>query len=139
VAALTDDVTLSAVTSYAKHTYEADTARLALAGLDMDTAPKFVGNVLVDWDINDSNSLNFEWVHMGRYFTDELNEHSYAGHDVMNLRYRYDSPSSWYVAARVTNLFDTDYAERADWTTFQQDRYWVGEPASVYFTVGSSF
>jgi outer membrane receptor protein involved in Fe transport len=139
VAALTDDVTVSAVTSFANHTYEADTERLALAGKDMDTAPKFVGNVQVDWDINDSNSLNFEWVHMGPYYEDELNEHRYAGHDLLNLRYRYDSRDDWYVAARLLNVLDTDYAERADWTTFQQDRYWVGEPASIYFTVGSSF
>jgi outer membrane receptor for ferric coprogen and ferric-rhodotorulic acid len=44
----------------------------------------------------------------------------------------------WYYGARVTNLFDTDYAERADFG-FGVDRYFVGEPRSVYFTVGQKF
>ena len=142
IAELTENLSLTVVATYARHTYESNPSipsTLALDGNDMDTAPKLIGNVQLDWELNESNSLNFEWVHMGSYYTDETNLHKYAGHDLMNLRYRYDSPNSWYFAARVLNLFDEDYAERADWTSFQQDRYFVGEPASVYFTVGSRF
>ena len=73
------------------------------------------------------------------YYTNETNTNSYEGHDIMNLRYQYQSNDAWYFAARVTNLFDTTYAERADWTSFGGDRYFVGEPASLYVTIGTTF
>jgi outer membrane receptor protein involved in Fe transport len=144
VADVSQSLTLTVAASYALHAYEANIAPIGttilLDGLDMDTAPKLVGNVQLDWELNESNRLNFEWVHMGRYYTDDENLHKYSGHDLLNLRYRYDSPSSWYFAARVLNVLDTDYAERADYSGLGGgDRYFVGEPASVYFTVGSNF
>lgn len=141
--ALADTLSLNVVASYARHTYESNIAPLGvtvlLDGKDMDTAPKLVGNVQLNWQVNARNSLNLEWVHMDDYYTDEQNLHSYEGHDVFNLRYRYDSADDWYFAARVTNLFDTDYAERADYSGFGGDRYFVGEPAQVFFTVGGRF
>jgi len=141
--ALADNLSLNVVASYARHTYESNIAPLGvtvmLDGKDMDTAPKLVGNVQLNWQVNARNSLNLEWVHMDDYYTDEQNLHSYEGHDVFNLRYRYDSADDWYFAARVTNLFDTDYAERADYSGFGGDRYFVGEPAQVFFTVGGRF
>jgi iron complex outermembrane receptor protein len=141
--ALADNLSLNVVASYARHTYESNIAPLGvtvlLDGKDMDTAPKLVGNVQLNWQVNDRNSLNLEWVHMDNYYTDEQNLHSYEGHDVFNLRYRYDSGDDWYFAARVTNLFDSDYAERADYSGFGGDRYFVGEPAQVFFTVGGRF
>ena len=140
---LTDDLSLKVVASYARHKYEANIAplgvRVSIDGNDMDTAPRLVGNVQLNWNINSQNSLNIEWVHMDDYYTDEANLHRYEGHDLVNLRYRYDSADKWYFAARVTNLFDEDYAERADFSSFGGDRYFVGEPASLYVTVGSRF
>ena len=140
---LTDDLSLKVVASYARHKYEANIAplgvRVSIDGNDMDTAPRLVGNVQLNWNINSQNSLNIEWVHMDDYYTDEANLHRYEGHDLVNLRYRYDSADNWYFAARVTNLFDEDYAERADFSSFGGDRYFVGEPASLYVTVGSRF
>lgn len=141
--ALGDSLSLNIVASYARHTYEANIAPLGvtvlLDGKDMDTAPKLTGDVQLNWAINARNSLNLEWVHMDSYYTDEANEHEYEGHDVFNLRYRYEAANDWYFAARITNLFDTDYAERADYSGFGGDRYFVGEPASLYVTVGSRF
>ncbi len=140
---LTDDLSLKVVASYARHKYEANIAplgvRVSIDGNDMDTAPRLVGNVQLNWNINSQNSLNIEWVHMDDYYTDEANLHRYEGHDLVNLRYRYDYADNWYFAARVTNLFDEDYAERADFSPFAGDRYFVGEPASLYVTVGSRF
>ncbi len=140
---LTDDLSLKVVASYARHKYEANIAplgvRVSIDGNDMDTAPRLVGNVQLNWNINSQNSLNIEWVHMDDYYTDEANLHRYEGHDLVNLRYRYDSADNWYFAARVTNLFDEDYAERADFSSFGGDRYFVGEPASLYVTIGSRF
>jgi len=140
---LSDALSLNVVASYARHTYEANIAprgvTILLDGKDMDTAPKFTSNVQLDWRINTASSINVELVHMGSYYTDESNLHKYDGHDVVNFRYRYNSGNAWYVAARVLNILDVDYAERADFSGFAGDRYFVGEPASVYFTIGTEF
>ena len=140
---LSDQLSLNVVASYARHTYASNIAPLGvtvlLDGKDIDEAPKLVGNVQLDWTLNAASALNFEWVHMDSYFTDEANEHKYAGHDLINLRYRYDAGNDWDFSARILNLFDTDYAERADFSGFGGDRYFVGEPASLYLTVGRQF
>ena len=131
------------VASYARNTYEANIAPLGVTvpidGNDIDTAPELTGNVQLRWQINDNNRAQLEWIHMDEYFTNETNLNSYPGHDLLNLRYQYDSSNDWYFAARITNLFDTDYAERADFSGFGGDRYFVGEPASLYVTVGTKF
>ncbi len=140
---LTDALQLNIVASYADHTYGANIAprgvTVSIDGNDIDTAPKLTGNVQLRWAINENNSAQLEWVHMDDYYTNETNTNRYEGHDLANLRYQYQSNNAWYFAARVTNLFDTDYAERADWTSFVGDRYFVGEPASLYVTIGTAF
>ena len=35
----------------------------------------------------------------------------------------------------VLNATDEEYAERADWTTFNGDRYFPGEPVRAFFGV----
>ena len=112
---------------------------MLLDGNDMDTAPKLTGNIQLNWQIDTSSGLNIEWMHMDPYYTDESNLHRYAGHDIVNVRYQHEFSNNWYFAARVLNLFDVDYAERADFSGFAGDRYFVGEPVSLYVTVGSRF
>lgn len=140
---LTNSLQLNIVASFAEHTYGANIAprgvTVSIDGNDIDTAPELTGNVQLRWAINESNSAQLEWVHMDEYYTNEANTNSYEGHDIVNLRYQYQSANDWYFAARVTNVFDTKYAERADWTSFVGDRYFVGEPASLYVTIGTEF
>ena len=140
---LTDSLQLNVVASYARNTYAANIAPLGVTvpidGNDIDTAPELTGNVQLRWQINDSNRAQLEWVHMDEYYTNETNLNSYPGHDLLNLRYQYESRNDWYFAARITNLLDTDYAERADFSGFGGDRYFVGEPASLYVTIGTAF
>ena len=132
--------------SYARHTYDSNVAprgvSVLLDGKDIDTAPKLTGNAKLNWQMNSNSNMNLEWVHMGPYYSDESNLFKYEGHDLLNLRYQYDSGNNWYMSARVTNLLDTKYAERADvnaFSAFSGDRYFVGQDRSLYFTVGSRF
>ena len=133
---LRNDLLLSIATAYARHTYEDDLQ--GLQGNEMDTAPRLNGSAQLRWQISAARSIELEWVHVDSYYTDEANTAEYDGHDLVNLRYQSDLGDKWYYAARITNLFDTDYAERADFA-FGNDRYWVGEPRSVYFSVGTRF
>jgi len=138
--ALTDALTLTLAGSYAKHTYEGavNPGSVSLAGLDMDTAPRLTGSSQLNWNIGEGRSIELEWVHMGSYYTDEANTAEYDGHDLVNLRYQANWGERWYYGARITNLFDTDYAERADFA-FGNERYFVGEPISLYVNIGQRF
>lgn len=138
--ALTDSLRLTVAATYAVHTYEGNInpGAVQLAGLDIDTAPRRSGSAQLMWQISAQRSLELEWVHLGSYYTDEINSASYDGHDLVNLRYQADFGNRWYYGARITNLFNTDYAERAD-VGFGNDRYFVGEPISLYMTIGQRF
>jgi iron complex outermembrane recepter protein len=140
VVALADSLTLTVAASYARHTYEGNVnpGAVQLAGLDIDTAPRFTGSSQLMWQISDERSVELELVHMDSYFTDEANTAEYDGHDLVNLRYQATMGERWFYGARITNLLDTEYAERADFG-FGADRYFVGEPRSLYFTIGQKF
>ncbi len=140
---LSDSVDLNIVASYARHTFGDNIAPLGvtvpISGNTIDEAPELTGNAYLSWQINDSSSATLEWIHMDEYYTNETNTNRYEGHDLVNLRYQYETANSWYFSARITNLFDTDYAERADYSTFGGDRYFIGQPASLYLTLGTQF
>lgn len=138
--ALSDSWTLTFAGSYAVHTYEGNVnpGAVQLAGLDIDTSPRLTGSTQLAWQISDERSIELEWVHMDSYYTDEANTTEYEGHELVNLRYQAEFGENGYYGARITNLFDTDYAERADFG-FGQERYFVGEPISLYVNVGQRF
>ena len=75
--------------------------------------------------------LALEWHYISRYYTDAENLHQYSGHSLFNLR------SSWHISpqftlfARVNNLTDRAYAERADYSSFDGDRYYPGRPRNI--------
>jgi len=78
-----------------------------------------------------------EWTQLGRYYTNPENTNSYDGHNLLHLRGALALNNQWQLFFRVTNLNDTDYAERADFA-FGNERFFVGEPRSVYFGVRRS-
>jgi iron complex outermembrane recepter protein len=138
--AITDALSLTVAATYARHTYEGNVnpSAVKLAGLDIDTAPRVSGSTQLRWKISAQRNVELEWVHMGKYFTDEANTAQYPGHELVNLRYQAEFNEHWYYGANITNLLDKDYAERAD-IAFGNERYFVGEPRSLYFTVGHRF
>jgi outer membrane receptor protein involved in Fe transport len=138
--AINADWRLTFTGTYARHTYAGtlNPGPVNLDGLDIDTAPRLTGSAQLSWQINASNSVELEWIHMGKYYIDEANTASYPGHDLVNLRYQGNWGQGWYYGARITNLFDIDYAERADFG-FGNERYFVGEPISLYATLGRRF
>jgi len=138
--ALSDALTLSVAATWARHTYEGNLnpGAVQLAGNDIDTAPRWMGSSQLQWQIDAGRSIELEWVHMGSSYMDEVNVFKYPGHDLVNLRYQAEWRNNWYYSARITNLLNTEYADRAD-VGFGQERYFVGEPVSLYLTVGQRF
>ncbi|MCB1694363.1 MAG: TonB-dependent receptor, partial [Pseudomonadales bacterium] len=133
-----DTLTASLDWTYAIHQYENNPALASvdIEGNDIDTAPRNLGSIRLAWRPLDTLSGEIEIAHVGRYFEDPENEHPYAGHNLVTLRMQYRPTDQLATWLRVTNLTDTLYAERADYA-FGVDRYFVGEPRSLY--LGISF
>ena len=99
-------------------------------GNDVDTAPRWIWNAQMNWQISEEWRASLEWAHVGAYFTDAANDHSYDGHDLLTLRARYAVTDRVEIFGSVRNLLDQRYAERADFA-FGSDRYFPGEPRGV--------
>ena len=71
---------------------------------------------------------------LGRYYLDAENLYDYPGHDLANLRVGYAVTNSWSLVARVTNLADVSYADRADFA-FGNYRYFPGRGRQLFLQV----
>ncbi|MDF1768529.1 TonB-dependent receptor [Maricaulis sp.] len=136
-------VTLDLAGSWARHLYDFDqpvttASETIRAGAEIDTAPQWLWNARARWQPTARFSGELEWSHMGRYFTDAGNLHTYGGHDLVHLRARYQWREDVEVFASVRNLLDTRYAERADFA-FGSDRYFPGEERGVNIGVRVGF
>ncbi|NHN39774.1 TonB-dependent receptor [Pseudomaricurvus alcaniphilus] len=126
------DVGVSA--SYSKHTYAYDELLdgINIRDNDVDTAPRHFGSARLGWNFQPGSRVELEWQHVGAYYLDAENLHEYEGHDLLNMRVSWQPASDWKVYARALNLTDRAYAERADYTTFTDERYFPGTPRSFY-------
>ena len=128
-----DRLTTSLTMTWARHEY-ANNPALSVFPLndnEIDTAPSTIGSATIDWKLNKQFSLELEWVHVGEYFQDCENQHEYEGHDLLHLRGHWQLKDAIRLSARIMNLLDEAYAERADFA-FGSDRYFVGTPISFF-------
>lgn len=138
---ITDTLSVRGVANFAKHVYKNSiiSGGLDIKGNDIDTAPNIFGSYRLTWRPNANFLAELEWVNMGDYFTNPENTASYEGHDLLNLRGQYRVNDDVTLSLNVLNLTDEDYAERADWTTFTGDRYFIGQPVRAFFAVNWDF
>lgn len=122
--------------TWARHRYGNNIAIAAgdIENNDIDTAPRTLGRAAMQWRYSGNSTAELEVVHMGKYYLDPLNTSRYDGHRLWSLRVNHQFSTAWKLSARVTNLTDTEYAERADFA-FGSERYFVGEPRGVYLGI----
>ncbi len=115
--------------SYASHTYDFDTVAARgetfIAGNDVDTAPRWLGSAELLFDVASNASVSLQWTAIGDYYLDAENRFRYPGHSLVNLRTRVDLSPRFSITARLNNVFDEAYADRADYA-FGQYRYFPG-------------
>lgn len=133
---LTDKLSLQVQADFARHQYTNDV--LNLQGNDVDTAPRRTAGMQLQWTPRQQTAVELEWRHVGPYYADAENTERYPGHKLLNLRWREDLTETLFIGARVINLEDTHYAERAD-VGFSGPRYAIGEARSVYGEIGFRF
>lgn len=133
-----ETLTLSASGTYAEHTYDfnrsVDGGETIVAGRDIDTAPRHINAARVNWKFIPSAVAELEWQSIGRYYLDAVNAHEYRGHDLLNLRVGWNVSEAWGVTARLNNLTDRAYADRADYA-FGNYRYFPGRGRSLFLQV----
>lgn len=134
---LNDQVDFSLAGSYAEHEYNDDRILngVAIDNNEVDSAPHHFGSAQLGWHLSNYFRAELEWVHQGAYYTDPENLHKYDGHNLFNLRTNWWLTPQWNISARIMNLTNRDYAERADYSNFSGERYFPGEPRSVYLQV----
>lgn len=137
---LSDQWRVSGAYNFARHTYENDeiSGGVNINGNDVDTAPRKFGSFQLRWQPMASLFTELEWVSSGKYYTNPENLNEYAGHDILNLRTRWQATSDITLALNILNLTDEKYAERADFS-FGNDRYFPGEPVRAFFSVNWKF
>lgn len=132
--ALSDNWRLSAAYNHARHTYQNDqlVGGVNLNGNDVESAPRNFGTAQIQWTPTSTLTTELQWVAMGEYYTNPENANSYDGHNVFNLRTRWQASDALTLSVNILNLTDRKYAERADWTSFGGDRYFPGEPLRAF-------
>ncbi len=121
--------------SFARHVYDFDAiaarGEAFVAGNDIDTAPRWLGSVELILEPREGLALALQWATVGEYFLDAENRFTYPGHDLLNLRAQFDFSPRLSVTARLNNLLDTAYADRADYA-FGQYRYFPGRGRELF-------
>ena len=132
---LRETLRLEVDASFARHVYDFDAiaarGEAFVAGNDVDTAPRWLGNAELIFEPRKGTDLALQWTSLGEYFLDAANRFTYPGHDLLNLRARFDLSPRLSVTARLNNLLDTAYADRADYA-FGQYRYFPGRGRELF-------
>lgn len=115
--------------SYAKHSYDFD--RIAaggetfVAGRDIDTAPRWLASIELVIEPSERWTAALQWSTIGPYYLDAENNAEYPGHRLVNGVVNVALGDRIELSARANNVFDADYADRADFA-FDQFRYFPG-------------
>ncbi len=121
--------------SFASHTYDFDTVAARgeafVSGNDVDTAPRWLGSAELLFDPGNNASVALQWTSVGDYYLDAENRFQYPGHSLVNLRTRIDFTPRLSVTARLNNVFNEAYADRADYA-FGQYRYFPGRGRELF-------
>ncbi len=126
---------LNLAASYARHRYDFDVVasrgETFVSGRDVDTAPRWLGNVELLFKPNERINAGLQWTTIGEYYLDAENRFRYPGHAIANLRAGTRLAPSLELIVRLNNLTNRDYADRADYA-FGNYRYFPGRGRELF-------
>ena len=127
---LTDELTSKVAYSYSKHEFDNDTV---YGDNEQAQAPNNVANVRLIYSPKSLLGLTamLEWEHVGSSWLDDDNTGRYAGHDLANIKLRYELNDQVNVFARLINITDRTYAESAS-INYGSERYTPGAPRQAF-------
>ena len=129
--------TLEIAGAWGRHRYaftrDAGRGERIVDGNDVDTAPRWLGSAHWRWS-GDALKSEFEIAYIGSHFINAANTARYGGHALLNWRGDWAVNPRLRLFARVLNVLDAAYADRADFA-FGSYRYFPGMPRQVYLGV----
>jgi outer membrane receptor protein involved in Fe transport len=130
-----DGIEVTAAGTFARHRYEftrnVEGGERIVDGNDVDTAPRQLHRAAIGWRPSGTWAFETEWLTVGEYWIDAANAHRYGGHELLNLRGRWQPARSWALTLRLNNALDRDYADRADYA-FGTYRYFPGRGRALF-------
>ena len=106
------------------------------SGNQMETAPRDIGSARLVYAPAPGSAFSLEWDHVGWYYTDPENLHTYGGYDLLNFQFTTPATHDLALVGRLANVTDTRYAVTASFNPFvpadQQARFTPGMPRTVY-------
>ena len=128
-------LSLSIDTTYARHTYAFDVIASRgeefVSGRDIDTAPRWLGNLDLVYEPNGIFNAGLQIASIGEYYLDAENRFRYPGHTIANLRASFKISSHFDVSVRLNNIMDRSIADRADYA-FGNYRYFPGRGRELF-------
>ncbi|MCF6245088.1 MAG: TonB-dependent receptor [Sulfurovum sp.] len=125
----------SLAASYSKSNYVND---IQYDDNEMAGAPREKINFRLFYTPTDTFTVMAEIQYVGSYYMDDSNEHSYDGYTVGNIKANYQVNKSLKFFAKVNNVTDETYAEKADYA-YGSERYTPALPRSVYAGIEYTF
>jgi outer membrane receptor protein involved in Fe transport len=128
----------------AKHTYINNIVKgVNYNGKEINGAPHFIANAEISYKpiFLKGFSIGAEWQHQNKYFMDDLNNFTYNGFDIANIRiaYKIKKAEVWINALNALNAYYAVYATSAPATTIgvNNKTYNMGDPREL--TIGLSY
>lgn len=128
--------------TYARHTYDFNATGRGekfVAGREMDSAPKLLASVDVQYDSGERIKTALQWTTQDEYFLDAENRFQYPGHSLAHFRLSVSLNERADLILRLNNLTDRAVADRADYGS-RNYRYFPGRGreffAEISYTLG---
>ena len=113
----------------AGHYYDFTNQDIGVAsGNEIDTSPNLFGSIFINFQASNKLNIEIEQEFMDEYFTEPSNAYIYKGHNLTNLRTSFEMSDAINLNLSILNLFDKEYAERADYSLFTGERFFPGIP-----------
>ncbi|HWB92174.1 MAG TPA: TonB-dependent receptor [Puia sp.] len=128
--------------SSAKHSFvDYVSGGIDYSGKEMADAPHFFGNAQVTYKPHYIKGLriSLEWQRVGRYYMDDLQQYSYNGFNVANIRAGYDLGhfGIWINALNVFNEYYSTISQASVSSGVTSYTYQLGDPRAL--TLGLSY
>ena len=131
---------LSVNGAYSIHQYENNPgiSEQDITGNDIDTAPRLLMNAFLTFN-NEKLWAELHAHYTDNYFLEAENRYQYSGHFLLNARMNYQLSEKSSISLHILNLTNRRYAERADYTSFTNERYFPGEGRNIKFLLKYNF
>lgn len=133
---------IAIASSISNHEYDftRDLARgeKILTGNHVDTAPRVLANARWLFTIGSTGKSELEINRIGAHYLDAANTARYRGHNAVNFRTEFRLHPQWFLFGRIHNVFDTYYADRADFA-FGNYRYFPAELRQFFVGIKRRF